>query len=401
MKLKTPIDVSVNVESPQVDREAFYNLCFITENDQAPRTLVVEKLQDLLDNGYMRADYVYNFCYGVFAQRTLKSVTVRAKRSNETYVEAYAADDNSDYYFVVIEPKFMSEVMTFNDYLTSNDEMKLQFFSHRNDVSNFVKDRKIVYYYNPFDVDSFGNFLWDERDIVSWDSNAIVGTEAGLEQSISNYYLNKIYGTNSLPYISDGIEDYWLFDQDDVAQWDDNSNVTLDYHDFTEEQAQSARLAYPEGAWIARCCTKFPSLIQWLYKFIAKADAFLGSDIPDLSTTSSIIRRLKVTNGSGQTGQDVYINEQVSLDWVKWAIQRNTWKFLYTSEKVNATDEGLTLIENQTREVLDVAVQEGIFSEYKITERKLDRRNNKASLKFSARLMYSILDAEIEGTVYH
>lgn len=401
MNLKTPVDVKINIESPQLEREAFYNLCFIAENDVAPRTLVVEKLQDLLDNGYMRADFAYNFCYGVFAQRTLGSITVRAKRSNESYIDAYKADDNSNYYFVVIETKFMSEVMSFNDYLTDNDEMKLQFFSHRNDVSSFVKDRKIVYYCNPFEVDNFGNLLWDERDVVSWDSNANIGTEAGLEQNISNYYLNKIYGTNSLPYISDGIEDYWLFDQDDISQWDDNSNVTLEYHDFTEKQAQSARLAYPEGAWIARCCTSFPSLVQWLYKFIAKADFYIGDQIPDLSTVSTIIRKLKVTNGSGRTGQGIYINEQVALDWVRWAIQRNVWKLLYTADKVNATDEGLTLIENKVKEVLDVAVEYSIFDKYKITERKLDSKNNKASLKFSARLVYSILDTEIEGTVYY
>jgi hypothetical protein len=401
MKLKTPVDVSVNIESPQVSRDAFYNLCFITENDTAPRTLIVEKLQDLLDNGYIRADYAYNFCYGVFAQRTLKSVTVRAKRSNESYIEAYEADDNSDYYFVVIEPKFMSEILSFNDYLVSNDEMKLQFFSINRNVTNQIRDKKIVYYYNNLQTYEDGVYEWDSNDLVEWDDNRLLGKEQDLDKNILNFYINRLYGVNSLPYISDGVGDYWDFDNRDTSLWDQEEPVTLQYHDFTEDQAQSARLAYPEGAWIARCCTKFPSLVQWLHKFIAKADAFLGTDIPDLSTTSSIVRRTKVTLGSGKTGEGVWINEQVSLDWVKWAIQRNVWKLLYTSEKVNATDEGLTLIENQTREVLDVAVQEGIFSEYKITERKLDRRNNKASLKFSARLMYSILDAEIEGTVYH
>ena len=46
-----PVNVNVVVETPTVTNEAFYNLCFITENDVAPRTLEVKRLNDLLDNG--------------------------------------------------------------------------------------------------------------------------------------------------------------------------------------------------------------------------------------------------------------------------------------------------------------------------------------------------------------
>lgn len=397
----TPVKVGIQTESPNISREAFYNLCFITENDLAPRTLVVEKLQDLLDNGYMRSSFAYNFCYGVFSQRTLESVIIRAKRTDETYIEAYEADDNSDYYFVVIEPKFMSEVLKFNNHLEATNELKLQFFSQKDDVSKQIKGRKIVFYYEPFAVGEDGSYQFDNRDFTQWDTRINIRLENQLAQNIQNYFLNKAYGNNTLRYISDGYGDYWNYDKDQIVDWDDESNVTLEFHDFTMEQVQTALLAYPEGAWIARCCTFFPSTIQWLYKYIAKVQTHKLKDIPDLSTTSVIIQGLKVTQGSGLVGNGLRIHEQVSLDWLIWAIQKNVWNLLYESEKVSATENGMLKIENALKQVLDVAVREGIFSRYQINGKQLNRKQNKASLQFSATLLHTITDVEIQGTVYH
>lgn len=105
--------------------------------------------------------------------------------------------------------------------------------------------------------------------------------------------------------------------------------------------------------------------------------------------------------GNGVTGQGVVINEQVSLDWVRYAITKNVWNLLYQSGKVDATSEGVVLIENKIKEVLDVAVTEGIFSEYQLLGNTLDRQQNNATYKFKAKLTYSILNADIEGVVYN
>ena len=40
-----PVKVDLQIETPSLERDAFYNLCFITENDEAPRTLKVERLR--------------------------------------------------------------------------------------------------------------------------------------------------------------------------------------------------------------------------------------------------------------------------------------------------------------------------------------------------------------------
>ena len=370
-----PVNVNVVVETPTVTNEAFYNLCFITENDVAPRTLEVKRLNDLLDNGYMRLDLAYNFCLSVLLQESISRVYVRAKRSGETYQQAFDADDNSNYYYIVIDSKDENVILNFNDYLVSVDPYKLQFFSSYKDLSSSVANRKVVYYYEP-----------------SFNNNNL---------SIQQYYINKSYGIDTHTHYSDGNADYWDHDNSGNVIWDSNDNVLLERQDIPIDLAQSARFAYPEASWIAKCGDSFPSRVQWLHKYLRGNSVHKLSQIPNLSTTLVTILDNKATSGSGMTGQGIVINEQVSLDWVTWAISKNIWNTLYTESKINANDSGLTLIENKLKEVLDIAVKENIFSEYKITQRNLQRQTSNASFKFSASLIYSILNVNIEGSVYY
>lgn len=371
----SPVNIDVSVESLSIKKEAFYSLCFITENDLAPRTLEVKLLDDLLNNHYPRFSLAYNFCLTVFMQQGLDSVFVRAKRSWESYEDCFDSDDNSEYYYVVIDSKDINTILNFNSHINGADSYKLQFFSSRDDVSNLVMNRKIVYYYTPFSTP--------------------------LDTSKDSYYINLSYNNNTMKWLSDGVQDYWDFDGDGNVLYDDKSNVLLQYHDFTMEEAQVAKSAYPEAGWIGRCGHMFPSKIQWLHKFIANVDAYRLGNTPNLSTTSVNILNSRSTEGSGLTGQGVVINEQVSLDWVRYAISKNIWNLLYQTLKINATPNGGTLIENKIKEVLDVAVTEGIFSEYKITESNVYSRNNNASFKFNAKLTYSILNCDVTGTVYN
>ena len=376
-----PVDVSIILETPTVTNEAFYNLCFITENDVAPRTLEVKRLNDLLDNGYMRLDLAYNFCLAVLLQENIDKVYVRAKRSGETYQQAFDADDNSNYYYTVIDSKDENVILSFNDYLVSVDPYKLQFFSSYKDLSYSVANRKIVYYYEPFNV--------GEKDYT------------GYTNELYNYYANKSYGVVTATYYSDGVNDYWDYDNSGNVLWDSNDNVLLERQDIPIDLAQSARIAYPEASWISKCGNSFPSRVQWLHKYLRGNSVHKLSQIPNLSTTLVTILDNKATTGSGMTGQGIVINEQVSLDWVTWAISKNIWNTLYTESKINANDSGLALIENKLKEVLDIAVKENIFTEYKITQRNLQRQTNNASFKFSASLVYSILNVNIEGSVYY
>lgn len=374
----SPVKVDINIEKSVLTSEGFYQVGFITENDTAPRTLVVERLKDLIDNGFDRGSKAYNFCLGVFAQKQMKRVIVRSKRASESYIDAYLADDNSQYYFIVIESKDINEVLTFNDAVTG--ELKLQFFSSSENVSDQVIGRKLVYYYQPY----FGNG-W-----LLYDSSIIVETDEG-----------KWFAIGELGNYSDG-KGSWSFDTNNVTDWDTSDNVLLEYQDFTEIEAQNQALEYPEGAWIGYCGWFFPSQVQWLYKNLIRVDPFDLKQIPNLSnTTIMLYGTSKSTVGTGMTCQQIHINEQVSLDWLVYALQRKLWNLLYTNKRINATVYGLQSLENQIKEILDVSVEQGIFSSYIITERKLDRINNKASFKFSATLTHSVLEVDkVEGTIY-
>lgn len=171
--------------------------------------------------------------------------------------------------------------------------------------------------------------------------------------------------------------------------------------DTTVRVLQNHRLAYPEAAWIANCGNKFPSRVSWVYKHLSKVDVLSESVIPKegYSTTTSVVMKNIATVGSGKTSQGVPIHEQVSLDWVKWAIRQRVWKTLYTQNKINATEGGIDLIVNEVKYILDIAVEQGIFTQYKIGETKLDRNTNNLQVKFKANLTHTILEVEVNGSL--
>lgn len=363
MEISTsPVKVDVVVENFNLVPDAFYTVCFIAESDEAPRTLNVTKLSDLLENGYMRYMSVYNFVYSVFAQRSMTNVIVRAKRTNETYEEAFSSEDNSNYYYIVIEDKDINTIIDFNDYINQRDEFKLQFFSSKFNVSNRVIGRKIVYYYQP----SF--------------SGEVIPT-----------------------YYSDGLKDYWSADNTNIIDWDNSDNVGLERYDMPYEEAYNRLSLYPEGAWIGLCGYYFPSRIQWLHKYLGQVEGFKTTTIPDLSTTSFMIKGTdKATAGSGMTGQSAPIHLQVSLDWLKYALQKSIWNKLYKEEVIPATASGLIILENEVKRILDLCVTEKMFSEYEVFSRNVDSKTSTASFKFKATLIHPILGVDkVDGVIYH
>lgn len=169
---------------------------------------------------------------------------------------------------------------------------------------------------------------------------------------------------------------------------------------------QQARLAYPEAAWIATCGNNFPSNVQWLHKFLAKVDVFPKDKLKDIvfensfTTLSSKVMKSRATTGSGKTSEGFPINEQVSLDWVKWALSKRVWSLLYNKEKVSATESGKELILNEVKYVLDAALEQGIFTTYTIKDISFNSNNQSVSIKFIAELQQTILNVEVSGSLF-
>lgn len=170
---------------------------------------------------------------------------------------------------------------------------------------------------------------------------------------------------------------------------------------------QQARLAYPEAAWVASCGNYFPSHVQWVHKYLPKVDTLSKSEIinvlrdfPEMTTSAKVLKS-KATVGSGRTLAGELIHEKVSLDWVKWALQRKVWSLLYTSEKINATRDGSDIVVNVVKDVLNVAVEESIFINYSMVSVNLDSVGNNISIKFNAELEHTILSVEVSGSLYY
>ena len=366
-----PISIEITVESEALKRDAFYNVCFITENDEAPRTIEVRTLNELMHYGYKRDSLAYNFCLTVFAQQGIPSVFVRAKRSDESYSEAFKSESNADYYFVVIESKDEEEIKTFNSYLTSSDDFKLQFYSSS---SKPILGRKLVHYYSDFTLRM--------SEYMAGDSTKLVGDSINLAGRTTNYERARISEMYLVKALKSPLEVEEVY------------NIDAKYF-------QLARVAYPEAAWIAECANYFPSRVQWLYKTLIKTEVMDVKNIPEGSTSTAVIMNRKVTVGSGITSEGYVIHEQVALDWVRWAIGRKVWKVLYNSAKISSNTGGIDLIKNEIRSVLDLATEESVFSKYRVEEVYISKDKETVKARFSATLMHSIIGASASGSLYH
>ena len=399
MEINTsPVKVEVVVENFNLVPDAFYTVCFIAESDEAPRTLNVRKLSDLLENGYMRYQKVFNFVYSVLSQRSMTNVIVRAKRTNETYEQAFDADDNSNYYYIVIQDKNPQVVLDFNDHITARDDFKLQFFSGLENIEYLYKGKKIVYYYQSSfsslnaEFDGFYDYwVSDSGQIWLWDEFQKMSLSASFSLSLFP------------PQYTDGVQSYWKSDDVYLYLWDGDNKILLEKQDVTYEMAISKKALYPEGAWIGRCGYAFPSRMQWLHKYLQNVDGFNATTIPNLSTTSFMIRGTdKATAGSGMTGQSAPIHLQVSLDWLKYALQKSIWNKLYKEEVIPATSSGSLILENEVKRILDLCVTEKMFSEYEVFSRNVDSKTSTASFKFKATLIHPILGVDkVDGVIYH
>ena len=143
----TPVKVDISIESLTLNREAFYRVCFITDNDVAPRTIEIKTLGELLENGYTRESLAYNFCVGIFAQQSMSSVFIRSKRSNETYSQAYDSDNNE---FNDIEKNKLSLLST-TSILNENSGLPLKFWTGTQSELDLVspKDDFTLYLVTP------------------------------------------------------------------------------------------------------------------------------------------------------------------------------------------------------------------------------------------------------------
>lgn len=411
---KSPVKVNINVEQPLgLTYTAFESMLFIAENNLLEdKEYKFEKLDEVIEAGFGYGSSTYNFCRSAFRVGRKCIIYVRLKRQDESYEDCYNKRDNSNFYFVIIESKNFRDIYNFNQHIDKDN--KLHYFSTDEEVGHLIGGLKCVYYWQP----TYNDFLQlDSKDFVTLEDDRYIRLQGSGElfRDYDSYWMfdgKDRFETHR--YLSDAEDNVvWDFSEflafkqpeihrDSYVAWDADGAIPLDDIDYTtpEEAALIANF-YPEAAWIARCINFIPTRTQWLYKTLEGVEGFDVDNIPLNSNTTTYIRGNKVTLGTGCTAQGVRIEQQIFLDWLKWAIQNNMWNLLYASEKVSATQGGLTLFEHRLKEPLDFALKEQAIAEYQITERKIYDQV-KVSFKFKIKLIHSILGVDsVDGTVSH
>ena len=161
-----PVVVNVSINKQEVNRYAFYTPAFISENDEVERTVEVTSLKEVLDKGYTKESNAYAYCAMAFSQRQrVDSVVLVAKRSVETYVDAYTASHNTLYYYITLESKELSDILELSTFLITERIDKLIFFTKYEDVTAQVKGIPNLVWW--WDAQSW---LWSSWDVVLWDS---------------------------------------------------------------------------------------------------------------------------------------------------------------------------------------------------------------------------------------
>lgn len=161
-----PVLVNVSINKQEVNRYAFYTPAFISENDEVERTVEVTSLKEVIDKGYTKDSNAYAYCAMAFSQKQrVDSVVLVAKRSIETYVEAYTASHNSLYYYITLESKDLSDILALSSFLLVQRDDKLIFFTKYEDVTAQVKGiSNLVWWWGA------QSWLWSSWNVVLWDS---------------------------------------------------------------------------------------------------------------------------------------------------------------------------------------------------------------------------------------
>ena len=155
----------------------------------------------------------------------------------------------------------------------------------------------------------------------------------------------------------------------------DQSKIFKSLMDSSQERAAGLYSAqdslFPECGWLSSGLAMDPGTITYCYKNIK------GITVDKLSTTeSSSINALNGNTYETIAGQNVtrygkvangnYIDIVMGIDWITARIKENVYSLLVNSPKVPFSDAGITAIQNKITEILNMAMDKLIVSDYSI-----------------------------------
>lgn len=173
----------------------------------------------------------------------------------------------------------------------------------------------------------------------------------------------------------------------------------------------------PDAAWAGACLPTDPGSITWAFKTLSGISPSVLSTSEIANIDSKAVNRYVTKAGTNATYFG-YVSDAVTykyidivrgLDFVKARLQEKIFGQLKAAPKIPYTNAGIAIIETAVREVMSLAVSQGVFSSdtppvVSVPDVSEVQTNDKANriltdVKFNAVLAGAIHKVEIRGTV--
>jgi hypothetical protein len=177
----------------------------------------------------------------------------------------------------------------------------------------------------------------------------------------------------------------------------------------------NADTQFPEVAWLGRKLPPVPGSAQWIYTTLQ------GVTVDNLSDAQIGYLKGKYVNfyhrragvnvtRNGWVSDGTFIESSVLIDWTKSRIQERIFGRMVNMEKLPSDNTGIAIIQNDIFSVLYEGIRNGGYASTPAPtvevpdildiDPNLRTQGIITDIKFRARMVVSITEVIIEGTVY-
>lgn len=199
----------------------------------------------------------------------------------------------------------------------------------------------------------------------------------------------------------------------DIASFMESQNYDRTISIYHTDAQEGASPAYIETGWPGECLPYDPGSQTWAYKTLAAVASYGLTSSQFTAATDKNCNVYTKTAGvdvtqDGKVASGEYIDVIRGLDWIEARLQEAVFAQLVNKRKIPYTDEGIALIENAVKGVLQDAADQGILigTSIVVTVPKLadvpqaDKvARNLPDVEFTANLQGAIHTVEINGIV--
>ena len=247
-----------------------------------------------------------------------------------------------------------------------------------------------------------------------WYALACTDRTQATVQSIATYIETqiKIFGTasNTAIIVDQPPGNGMGLDSTSIAYYLFNNGLVRSFCLFNED----ADSDYPECAWFGACFLSTPGSETWAFKNLATISFSTICFKSRVECFCKKLQHLRIHRRSWHytkrnSGSGEYIDIIRGVDWLTSTIQTLVYAILVNSPKIPYTDSGITAVEGQIRQALQMGIDNNFIAQepaYQIfvptaaSVPSVDKANRiLRNVKFQATLAGAIQAVQIQGTV--